>query len=1229
MSDTGRENDPFAAFESDRTVIKPGTGRGAQPGGPGGAPQGQAPGRGAPPGAPRVDAGGGKEAPLALDALMSASLNPLVSAASPLLSSAPRIRAMVQHPNPAGLKEALADGIRKFEQQARAEGLPNEQVIAARYILCTLLDESAASTPWGGSGVWSGQSLLVLFHNETWGGEKVFQLMSKLAENVPANRNLLELMYVALAFGFEGRYRVLNDGKAQLDSLRARLSQMLRGANRADNERRSRRAGKACRPRWRGCATACRCGWWPSLAGLVLLGVYLGLTWSPEQRVRQRLHHLAGPRREGAGDDRAAAAASASAAAPRLATFLKSEVDQGLVQVSDLSDRSIVIIKGDGFFEPGSSVIAEQHPAAARPDRRRAEGDAGHGADHRPHRQPADPHPALSVQLAPLAGPRQRGQDGAHGIRRQARAHARRGQGRRRAGRPESDARGPRQEPARRDHPHRSFERSMNTAVNVNTGGVNVPVSGVGKFLRFLIHPLFLALIGVIAVSALIWYVGPLIAIGESRPLDPTWIRLTVIAVLFGLWILRVIFRVWSQRRANAALVEGMTKGPSSADKEIATLNQRFSEALDVLKKTPGKGKGAQLYQLPWYIFIGAPGSGKTTALMNAGLTFPLAEKMGGASVRGVGGTRNCDWWFTDEAVLIDTAGRYTTQESNTAVDASAWDGFLALLRKSRPRRPINGVLLTVNIQDLLQQTPVERKEHAAKLRARIQELHEKLGVRPPVYVLVTKADLIAGFNESFGALNKEERNQVWGFSFPYAPTSSDDPLVNFGSEFAALEKRLRDRVVPLMDAEHEVLKRAAIFNFPQQFAGLRGLLGGFLEQVFSAGGSIEERPLLRGVYFTSGTQEGTPIDRVLGTLSRTFGIERRLPPPAAARGKSFFLNRLLKDVVFNEQGLVGENQRHGAPPRRLRVVGFAAVLVLSVGAARRLGVSYSRNKSYIAEVEAKLPDLKKAVDAMPPATSGRRHAAAAGADRGARRRPVPEFPIDKPPLSMSLGLYQGRKLDAAADVGYQHLLDHALMPAVVRRLEERLRAVNKGQPRAGLRGAEELPDDLHAGQVRRRVVQGVRRRRLGRGARAHPRARAAAGARPAPRRDAHPRRAAAGGADGQEPGRRRARHAGRLPARVPRLQPPEAAQIGADIPPFSVAGAAGPESLNVFERASGGRSPTASRASSPRRAIARRSRPRSTRRPASSLPRKPGCSACGPRKRTSRCRSARRTRSS
>src|SRR5678809_1739494 len=75
------------------------------------------------------------------------------------------------------------------------------------------------------------------------------------------------------------------------------------------------------------------------------------------------------------------------------------------------------------------------------------------------------------------------------------------------------------------------------------------------------------------------------------------------------------------------------------------------------------KLNGRYLYELPWYLIIGAPGSGKTTALRHSGLKFPLADVAGEDAIRGVGGTRNCDWWFTDQAVLIDTAGRFTTQD--------------------------------------------------------------------------------------------------------------------------------------------------------------------------------------------------------------------------------------------------------------------------------------------------------------------------------------------------------------------------------------------------------------------------------------------------------------------------------------------------------------------------------------------------------------------------------------
>jgi type VI secretion system protein ImpL len=570
-------------------------------------------------------------------------------------------------------------------------------------------------------------------------------------------------------------------------------------------------------------------------------------------------------------------------------------------------------------------------------------------------------------------------------------------------------------------------------------------------FFRALLHPVALALYGLLTLSALIWWVGPLIAFADHRPLDGTGARLAAIGAVAAVIVLFTVLGIVKRRRAARAMVEGLQPGPSTSDKELEQLGKRFSEALAMLEDSARKSgkrsflqRGSHLYDLPWYIFIGAPGSGKTTALLNAGLTFPLAGKMGQGAVKGVGGTRNCDWWFTDQAVLIDTAGRYTLQQSDEKVDAVAWNGFLGLLKKSRPRRPVNGVMLTVNVQDLLQQSPADRKEHAARLRARLQELHDQLKVRPPVYLLVTKTDLVAGFNETFGELGKEERDQVWGFSFPYDPHGRDSVMQEFASEFAALEKRLRDRLIDRLRNEPDVLKRNAIFAFPQQFAGLKGLLGGFLEQVFEGGGELEQRPLLRGVYFTSGTQEGTPIDRVLGTLARAFGVDQRAAGVAAARGKSFFLTRLLRDVVFQEQGLVGENRAALARSRRMRTFGMAAIAVAAMAMLAGWTVSYLRNQAYVAEVQARLPEVKKAVDSVAPT---------GGSDFGnlpqvldivaSAARPS-GFDPESVPLLNGLGLYQGRYLAAGARTGYEHLQEHALLPRVAHRLEERLRAVNR-----------------------------------------------------------------------------------------------------------------------------------------------------------------------------------------
>ncbi len=336
-------DDPFSAFESDRTVIKPSAGRGPRPANPPATPPAPA----------NTPAGAVPEAVALPDLPGAAGFNPLLQAAAGLLGAAPRIRSMSQHPNPAALRAALAEGVRKFEAVTRAQGLPNEQVIAGRYVLCTFLDESAASTPWGGSGVWGSQSLLVQFHNEVSGGEKVFQLMGKLAENVPANRHLLELIYAALALGFEGRYRVLDNGRAQLDNVRDRLAQLLRQPA----------TDKELSPAWaglRGADTRLRDGipiWAVALVTLgVLALVFVALRLAINDHANPTFDALA------ALDVKAPPPPPppVPAAKPRLAGLLEPDIKAGLIEVRDYSDRSVIVIRGDGFFEPASADVADR-----------------------------------------------------------------------------------------------------------------------------------------------------------------------------------------------------------------------------------------------------------------------------------------------------------------------------------------------------------------------------------------------------------------------------------------------------------------------------------------------------------------------------------------------------------------------------------------------------------------------------------------------------------------------------------------------------------------------------------------------------------------------------------------------------------------------------------------------------------------------------------------------------
>jgi type VI secretion system protein ImpL len=572
------------------------------------------------------------------------------------------------------------------------------------------------------------------------------------------------------------------------------------------------------------------------------------------------------------------------------------------------------------------------------------------------------------------------------------------------------------------------------------------------KLKRFFANRWVLSAIGLLVLSLLIWFAGDAIAVYDMRPLGPAWARLGLIIGILVFWGAWEGFKVWRAWRANkqmlAAISGSEADSAAMSQREVAELKQRFDQAMAVLRKARfddksagGSGSGRNyLYQLPWYMFIGAPGSGKTTALINSGLRFPLAETMGKEAVKGVGGTRNCDWWFTDEAVLLDTAGRYTTQSSNRDVDASAWQGFLGLLKKFRPQLPLNGAVITLSVSDLFTHSPEERAEYARSVRARIQELYKTLGVRFPLYVMVTKCDLLAGFTEYYNDLGREARAQTWGMTFEYQPQAAGQAAAGqFEREFDLLVDRLNQRLYTRMEEERDPQKRAIVFTFPQQFAGLKGLVKGFLDEVFLSSAFAEEA-MLRGVYFTSGTQEGSPFDRVLGNISRNYGLERQVMPPAASSGRSYFLTRLLREVMFSESDLGGRSAAIERRRARMLYGSYAALGVVSLLLVAGWSVSYVRNKGLINEVDQAAATLDRQVKALATPQNGT-VLVPLGALNGLRDMPTGYAQRDAPvPLSLGLGLYQGDKLGVPSRQAYLNLLRDAFLPRVALRLEQLLR---------------------------------------------------------------------------------------------------------------------------------------------------------------------------------------------
>ncbi|GAM09416.1 hypothetical protein OR1_01694 [Geobacter sp. OR-1] len=445
----------------------------------------------------------------------------------------------------------------------------------------------------------------------------------------------------------------------------------------------------------------------------------------------------------------------------------------------------------------------------------------------------------------------------------------------------------------------------------------------------------------VLCVTALILVL--LLVVGLVLVLDwPWWVSFFILLCIAGLCFGALFLKKLLLRRKEQKFVQQVIEEDESHIKkllgkerdEYVDLQNRWKEAVETLRRSHLRKRGNPLYVLPWYLVMGESGSGKTTAISSAKLSSPFVEV---TRTSGVSGTRNCDWWFFEQAIIIDTAGRFAIPVDE-GKDKEEWQKFLSLLVKYRKREPIHGLIVTVSADKLATGTPEALEEDGRTIRRRIDELMRVLGIKFPVYLLVTKCDLVQGMttfsemlpekslDQPMGVVNQDLKEDIAGFP---------DRVVSLIGE------RLRQiRLLLLNQSKGD--PNAGLLIFPEEFENLRKGLIPFVRYAFQEN-PFQETPILRGVYFSSGRQEGTPYSHFLGALG-LIGEREVLP----GTSKGLFLHDFFSQILPGDRGIFAPTRRAIEWQAITRNLGVAAWIFLWIAASGVMSFSFVKNLAAI-----------------------------------------------------------------------------------------------------------------------------------------------------------------------------------------------------------------------------------------------------------------------------------------
>jgi type VI secretion system protein ImpL len=454
-------------------------------------------------------------------------------------------------------------------------------------------------------------------------------------------------------------------------------------------------------------------------------------------------------------------------------------------------------------------------------------------------------------------------------------------------------------------------------------------------------------------------------------------LAVSILALLTVLLVVVIFILLRQLRQAKSAReIEDTISRQADADIERSSpgkvaqtqgLKADLLDALGALKSSTVARRGGEraLSILPWYMLIGPPGAGKGSLVGKAGLHFLLLDSnQQPRSIQGVGGTRGIEWLLSQEAVLLDMAGR-TLGAGGTEGDED-WVAFLQVLRRQRKAKALNGLIVAVPLDQIADAGEAEIKTLARNIRDRLQELIHQLRTVFPVYVVFTKADRIAGFSEFFADLDGAEQARPWGSTLSLERSRGDRAEVLFEEEFAVLTAALSDRRMLRLPGVPDLIQRARVFTFPLQLEAVRDNAHAFIRILFEPD-PVQESPFFRGFYFASSGQEGPVIDRVLEPAARSLGIAGpEAPTPAAAPG-AFFTQDLFRHVIFADASLATPSTRGKIGQRRRRVILFALLAVLFLTMTIFLGVLNSYNGRLVSETRRAARNVYDRVQTQAP----------------------------------------------------------------------------------------------------------------------------------------------------------------------------------------------------------------------------------------------------------------------